>query len=892
MQEPVAGAHEASAADTAAARRLTADVARTAAARRMLRAEAGGGALQALVELAGRLLGTPSAEVSLLTDERVVVGAVDPRPGRVGTRTSLEESLCARVGAVGERLVVADVSADDRVAASAAVADGRVGAYLGVPLRGDDRRVVGALCVYQPAPRAWTAQDVATLEHLAGAAATQLEVDALDREYARVDRLALLDAAAHAAGLGTFQWDLATGALHWDASLLEVFAYDSASFGGTIDAFTARLHPDDVAPVSAALDAAVAACGVYEAEFRVLRPDGTLRWLNARGRALAGPSGRAEQVIGVTTDTTALRAGEERVQQILEDMTVAYFWLDPRWRFGYVNAEAERILGSTRERLLGGDVWELFPAAVGTDFESSYRAVAATGEPVVFDAYYPAPLDAWYEVRAVPERGGVAAYFTDVTERRRALELAQQARARSELLAAVAAELVEVLDPVQALEAVLPHLVPAVADFAIASLLDEGHGGWQQRLHDVAARHADPRLQPVLDDYRAVRVPALTRTSLVAQVMAGGPQALRTGLPAPGDLVQEGPAHELLTRLAPEAVVVLPLRGRGHTRGLLTLGRTAARGPFTEADLTALREVGAQVGLALDNAHLHAARRDLAEELQRSLLTELPEPDHLHLVARYVPAATGAQIGGDWYDAFLVRDGRTCLVIGDVTGHDLRAAVSMAQIRNVLRGGAHAVVRTPAQILASLDWAIHDLAVGAISTGILATVEQPADLAAQGLRLLRWSNAGHLPPLLLHPDGTAELLTRPADLLLGLRAHNERHDHTVEIRPGSTLLLYTDGLVERRGERLSVGLERLRAAAEALAASPLEELCDRLIADLASSSEDDVALLAVRAHPEDRPRPAEAGPRRTPADLAADASPLLPDAPTGGTPDRRPSADG
>ncbi|MFS0704013.1 SpoIIE family protein phosphatase [Cellulomonas sp. 179-A 9B4 NHS] len=885
---------DAAADDRTAARLLVDDLERTASARRLLRGQpAGGGALQSLVELAAQLLGTPSAEVSLLGEERVVVGGVDALPGPVGTRTPLEESLCARVGASGEPLVVEDAATDPRLAGAAAVRDGRLGAYLGVPLRGDDRRVVGAMCVHQPTARRWTAQEVATLEHLATAASTQLEVGALDGEYARGDRLALLDAAARAAGLGTFQWDLASGALHWDASLLEVFAYDAHTFGGTIEAFNARLHPDDVAPVTAALDAAIATCGVYEAEFRVVRPDGTTRWLTARGRAVAGTAGTAEQVIGVTTDTTALRAGEERVRRVLEDMTVGYYWMDADWRFGYVNAEAERILGSPRERLLGGVVWDLFPAAVGSVFEEGYRGVAATGTPVVFDAYYPAPLDGWYEVRAVPEHGGVAAYFTEVTERRRALEAAEQARRRSELLAGVTAGLVEILDPVEALRGVLPHLVPTVADFAVASLLDEGHGGWQQRLHDVAALHADPAEQPVLEAYRRVRVPALTRSSMVAQVLAGGAQALRTGLPRPGDLVEDGPAHELLTALAPDAMVVMPLRGRGRTRGLLTLGRSRGRGAFTDADLATLREVMAQIGLALDNAHLHAARRDLAEELQRTLLSELPEPEHLHLAARYVPAATGAQIGGDWYDAFTVRDGSTCLVIGDVTGHDLRAAVAMAQVRNVLRGGAHAVVQSPAAILASLDWAIHDLAVGAISTGILAKVEQPADLAAQGLRLLRWSNAGHLPPLLLHPDGHAELLTRPADLLLGLRPHTARHDHTVVVRPGSTVLLYTDGLVERRGERLSVGLERLRVAAEELADLPLEDLCDRLIADLAPGSDDDVALLAVRAHPQDRPRPAEAGPNRTPTQPAADASPLLRDAPTGpGVSGPRPPADG
>lgn len=681
---------------------------------------------------------------------------------------------------------------------------------------------------------------------------------------AQAARLALLDSAAQAAGLGTFEWDLTTGALYWDASLLEVFGYDEDTFSGTIASFDARLHPSDVPATSAAIDTAIATCGVYEAEFRVLRPDGTTRWLTARGRALPDASGRASHLIGVTTDTTALRERDLHVQQILEDMSTGYYWLDADWRFGYVNAEAEVLLARSRADLLGGVIWDLFPAAVGTVFEERYREVARTGQPQSFDAYYPAPLDGWYEVRAIAERGGVAAYFTDITERRQALELAEQGRARSELLAVVAAALADAADPAQALHAVLPHLVPAVADFAIASLLDDGTGSWRPRLHDVVALHADPAMQPVLDAYRALRVPALARTSLVAEVLTTSRPALRYGSPSLEDIVSPGPVRDLLKQLAPETIMVLPLRGRGHTRGVVTLARSTGRAGFTDADVTALRDVTAQMGLALDNAHLHAARRDLAEELQRSLLTELPEPDHLHLVARYVPASTGTQIGGDWYDAFLLRDGCTCVVIGDVTGHDLQAAVKMAQIRNVLRGGAHAVAQPPGAILSAFDWAAQDLAIGAYSTAILARIEQPEELVAQGARLLRWSNAGHLPPLLVQPDGRAELLRRPSDLLLGMRAHTVRHDHTEVIAPGATLLLYTDGLVERRGERLAVGLERLRACAQRLAHLPLEEFCDAVVAELTPSNDDDVALLAVRAYPQDEPRPADAGPERVP----------------------------
>ncbi len=838
----------------------THDGGRTAAARRLLQAHHQAG-LHPLVVLATELLGTPSAEISLLTDVRVVVGAVAALPGPAGTRTSLEETLCAQVVAAGAPLVVEDATADPRVdAVRGPVAE--VGAYLGVPLVDGAGQVVGAMCVYQPGPRVWTEDEVATLERLADAAVRQLEVTLLDQDLRVADRLAMLDAAAQAAGVGTFRWHLPSGDLHWDASLLDAFGYDEDSFGGTIAAFDARVHPQDLPHVTEALDTAIATVGVYEAEFRVVRPDGTVVWLAARGRALAGPSGETEQVIGVATDTTALRAHEERVQQILETMTVGYFWLGPDWRFGYVNAEAERILQRPRAELVGGDIWHLFPAAVGTNFEESYRTVARTGRPLVFDAYYPAPLDAWFEVRAVAERGGVSVYFTDITERRQALALAEQARTRADMLAAVAGTLVDTLDPLQALQGVLPHVVPALADYAIASLLDDGSAGWRERLHDVAALHADPDQQPTLDAYRAARAAALTDESLVARVLARGTQAMRTGLPAPGEVVVPGTAQDLRDALAPASVVVLPLRGRGRVRGLLTLVRGAGREPFTPADHTVLRTLKTQVALALDNAQLHAARRALAEELQDSLLTDLPEPEHLQLVARYVPAATTARIGGDWYDAFVVRDGTTCLVIGDVTGHDLRAAVEMAQLRNVLRGGAHAVVQPPAAILSSFDWAVHDLGIGATCTGVLAKVEQPSDLAARGRHRLRWSNAGHPPPLLVRADGQVELLRRPADLLLGMRRDTVRRDHTVDLTPGSTVLLYTDGLVERRGESLAVGLERLRTTVEGIAHLPLDELCDRLVADLAADSLDDVALLAVRTRPEDV-RPAEAAPPRT-----------------------------
>lgn len=322
----------------------------------------------------------------------------------------------------------------------------------------------------------------------------------------------------------------------------------------------------------------------------------------------------------------------------------------------------------------------------------------------------------------------------------------------------------------------------------------------------------------------------------------------------------------------------LPLRAGGRLLGSLTAS-WAREQTLSPDEVGLLEAFAAQCAQALDRLQVREAEqrvaaraRRLSETLQRSLLTEPPEPDHLQIAVRYQPAAAEAQVGGDWYDAFLLADGSTTLVVGDVTGHDRNAAAAMGQIRNVLRGVAQIVIEPPSVVLSALDRALSNLAVDALATAVLVQVKQDEALAAQGLRSVAWSNAGHPPPLLLHADGRAELLQRPPDLLLGLQASTERVHHVLALPPETTLLLYTDGLVERRGEALDVGLERLRAAAEAGAGLPVEDLLDRLLAELVPDAEDDVALLALRLFPEDLPRPPEAGPQRVPGEPLLDTT--------------------
>jgi two-component system, chemotaxis family, sensor kinase Cph1 len=243
---------------------------------------------------------------------------------------------------------------------------------------------------------------------------------------------------------------------------------------------------------------------------------------------------------------------------------------------------------------------------------------------------------------------------------------------------------------------------------------------------------------------------------------------------------------------------------------------------------------------------LYARSRRLvraAETLQRSLLTDPPQPPRLEVAVRYVPATREARVGGDWYDVFQQPDGSTVVVIGDVVGHDIEAAADMGQLRGLLRGIAFDDGAGPAAVLGRLDAAIAGLGMGTMATVLVGRLTPEP-----GGTRLRWASAGHLPPLVAGPDGAARTLTaeRPG-LLLGVRRGAARPESEVLLVPGSTLLLYTDGLVERRDQLFDDGVARLRGELSALRDRPLGEVCAELVDRLLpEGAEDDVALVAVR----------------------------------------------
>ena len=245
--------------------------------------------------------------------------------------------------------------------------------------------------------------------------------------------------------------------------------------------------------------------------------------------------------------------------------------------------------------------------------------------------------------------------------------------------------------------------------------------------------------------------------------------------------------------------------------------------------------------MALEAARLLEVQRAVATALQTSLLPPLPAVPGLHLAARYAPATQGLDVGGDWYDAFVV-EGDLVVVIGDVSGHDVSAAARMAALRHTVR--AHAVDRAepPSGVVTRLERTSATLGLDATGTCVVARLHPYGD----GTWRLEWTNAGHLPPLLVR-GGRASFLETSVDLMLGVDPTSDRHDHEQRLDPGDVLVLYTDGLVEVRGTSLDARLEQLRQVAAGHTVEHPDVLADVLLSQLdAGAADDDVALLVLQ----------------------------------------------
>lgn len=240
---------------------------------------------------------------------------------------------------------------------------------------------------------------------------------------------------------------------------------------------------------------------------------------------------------------------------------------------------------------------------------------------------------------------------------------------------------------------------------------------------------------------------------------------------------------------------------------------------------------------------LYRAEHQVAETLQRSLLPQLPDLPGLELAARYLASGAGQQVGGDWFDVFPVAGDRVGLVVGDVIGHDVTAAGAMAQIRSLLRGFA-VDGDPPAEVISRLDRVVNTLQLTQLVTVFYGLLDPPGP---DGARTITYSNAGHVPPVLRHADGAVEAFTGGDSVVIGAPIDIEHAQSEKRLEKGSTLVLFTDGLVEQPGGSITDRLNELERTVERRGDVGAEQMCDGLLDSTSLRSlRDDIALLVVR----------------------------------------------
>jgi serine phosphatase RsbU (regulator of sigma subunit) len=305
------------------------------------------------------------------------------------------------------------------------------------------------------------------------------------------------------------------------------------------------------------------------------------------------------------------------------------------------------------------------------------------------------------------------------------------------------------------------------------------------------------------------------------------------------------PLRDIVARIRPGNVLVTPLVASSGPLGVLAVGRSADHPPFTDTDMAVVEELARQTAVGLANAAASARDHTVAETLQRSVLPDsLPEIPGLDLAVRYLPGTAGVDVGGDWYDAFPLDGGRVGLVIGDVVGHNVGSASIMGQMRHLLR--AYAVDRMhPADVLRRTAMAQARLLPDALATVVYALFDP-----ATGE--LSYANAGHPPPILATASGEAEYLDDTSGVMLGVPIEPRFTVGHRTLNVGTSLLFYTDGLIEDRRRDISDGLSVLSGVMSGVMGSPeplsAERTCATVQAALLGDTPraDDVCMLAVR----------------------------------------------
>jgi GAF domain-containing protein len=440
------------------------------------------------------------------------------------------------------------------------------------------------------------------------------------------------------------------------------------------------------------------------------------------------------------------------------------------------------------------------------------------------------------------------------TAREQALVEAQAAQERLALLNDASSQIGTTLDLQRTAEELVELVVPRFADFVTVDLLDAVvQDGFTEE--DQPLMPEDGRVL-----LRAVAVgevvghtlgSAADQVGQVSRSAAIYAESLRTGRSILIGQVDEASMHRITAhpdRVGPaleagvHSYLMVPLLARGQVLGGAEFIRMHHNPlPFDDADVALAEELAARAAVAIDNARLYRRERNTALMLQHSLLPqEIRTTPGLEIAYRYLPASVISEVGGDWFDVIPLSCGRVALVVGDVMGHGMRAAASMGQLRTAART-LIGMDLAPDRVLRRLDETAAAMGEAQFATCVCAVFD-PLD----GRVVL--ASAGHLPPVLVEPDGAAQLLILPTGAPLGVGGV-PFEAVTFTLPEEALLCLYTDGLVERRGRDLDVGLELLRDTVAEHRES-LEQRCDAVLAALAAgNSEDDIAVILARVLP-------------------------------------------
>jgi PAS domain S-box-containing protein len=539
---------------------------------------------------------------------------------------------------------------------------------------------------------------------------------------------------------------------------------------------------------------------------------------------------------------------------LVEQSPVASVYCDAELRFVRVSDEFCRFVRLPREAIIGRRVIEL-PAA-GFDMTMIHRVLA--GQVLVGAPLVDWPLEqlvdgvrrvyAWSAFQ-IADQGrvvGAMGWLVDVTEREQAAADLEQARARLDLLARASSQIGTTLDIRQTCAELADLAVPKLADRIAIEMLDEvlrgEDPGWDQldntgsvRLRRVIVRDVRPGagagyvegdqfIAPLtpwrtgLFRGKAILVPSLA--DAVSQV---------TYVPRYADVLLDRGVHTMM---------IVPLIARGTTLGVVAFSRAEQPNPYNDEDLRLVSDLASRAAMYLDNARLYAREHDTAVTLQRSLLPEaIPQVAGLQVAYGYQPANRSAEAGGDWFDVIPLQGGQVALVIGDVTGHNIRAAAIMGQLRTATATLAR-LARPPDEIMGQLSRLLAGHGAEAGATCLYALYDPRT-------RRCRFTSAGHLPPAIRHPDGRVEFINVARGMLLGVQ-HDRYPTTEAALAPGSVLALYTDGLVEQPGQDLDVGLSRLARTLAATPARSLDHVRDSVLASPGPFASDDIALLLAR----------------------------------------------